>query len=152
MFRRKTRRQWAWLKQEEWRLPELGRNTFCRDKYQSLEVQRGAEVEMGQEESALRTAHARGVPDPMSALWTTPNRVVLPEARARTHPKVTQTGGEGGWGEKAPRALSGRAWGSGLGCTLTSDLLLRERFTSCVPPFIFQLEILIVPPHKLLDG
>lgn len=44
MSQRKNRRQQAWLKQEEWRLPELGRYTFSRDKYQILEVQGGSKV------------------------------------------------------------------------------------------------------------
>lgn len=36
---RKNRRQWVSLKQEDWRLPELGSYTFSGDKYWILEEQ-----------------------------------------------------------------------------------------------------------------
>lgn len=56
-------------------------------------------------------------------LWTTPDSVAPPEARARTHPKVKQTGGRSG-GEEALWALSEGTWLQVLATALTSGLLV----------------------------
>lgn len=139
---RKNRRQWAWLRQEEWRLPELGRYTCFR-------VRGGCEVEMGQEESAWRLACARGGPDPRRPCGPLPVEWFSlrpgPEPIQRWHRLV---------GERKPHELCLGELGVQV---LVTHLLVICCWGKDLPPVclsfpIFQLGILIVPPHKLLDG
>lgn len=60
--------------------------------------------------------------------------MVLSEAMARTHPKVTHSVEKNG-GRESSMGLVWESLGSGLGYVLTGDLLLGKGFTSFVPQF-----------------
>lgn len=62
-----------------------------------------------------------------------PNSVVFPEARVRTHPKVTQSDGEGGGGER--KLLELCLGEPGVQVLVTHLLVIRCWEKECVPQF-----------------